>query len=61
MLPGVPGWITLKLGRKKSSAFMRLDKRRLSVADHERILRMAQGESTASHTPPAMNLPEVLP
>lgn len=51
-LPGIPGWITLKLGHKKSLAFTRLDLRRLSVADHERLLRMAQGDSTAGHAPP---------
>jgi hypothetical protein len=52
-LPGVPGWVTLKLGHKKMVAFMRLDIRRLSVADHERLLRMAQGDPTAGHTPPS--------
>ncbi len=51
MLPGISGWITLKLGHKKTRSFMLLDRSRLSVADHERLLRMAQGDSTASHTP----------
>lgn len=46
--PSVAEWITLKLGHKKMRSYMRC---RLSVADHERYLRMAKGDSTASHTP----------
>ena len=47
----VAGWITLKLGHKKLRSYLY---HRLSVADHERLLRTVQGDSTADCMPPLL-------